>query len=73
MKIVNFHKTAALILALAAGLDIDTGVSAGSTTVNLAATYSTSYSSGAPIFGGSDSQGEQNKLYRKIIERKHSI
>jgi len=42
-------------------------------TVNLAATYGTSYSSGALIFGGGDSQGEQNKLYREIIERKHSI
>lgn len=42
-------------------------------TVNLAATYGTSYSSGSLIFGGGDSQGEQNKLYRQIIERKRSI
>ncbi len=42
-------------------------------TVNLAATYGTTYSSGALIFGGGDSQGEQNKYYRAIIERKDSI
>jgi len=42
-------------------------------TVNLAATYGTTYSSGALIFGGGDSQGEQNKYYRAIIERGDSI
>jgi hypothetical protein len=41
--------------------------------VNLAATYGTTYSSGALIFGGGDSQGEQNKYYKAIIERKDSI
>ena len=41
--------------------------------VNLAATYGSSYSSGALIFGGGDSQGEQDKYYRAIIERKNSI
>jgi hypothetical protein len=42
-------------------------------TVNLAATFGTTYSSGALVFGGGDSQGEQNKYYRAIIERKDSI
>lgn len=42
-------------------------------TVNLAATFGMSYSLGSLIFGGGDSQGEQNKLYREIIERKLSI
>ena len=42
-------------------------------TVNLAATYGTTYSSGALIFGGGDSRGEQNKYYKAIIERKDSI
>jgi len=42
-------------------------------TINLAATYGTTYSSGALIFGGGDSQGEQNKYYKAIIERKDSI
>lgn len=42
-------------------------------TVNLAATYGTTYSSGVLIFGGGDSQGEQNKYYKAIIERKGSI
>jgi hypothetical protein len=41
--------------------------------VNLAATYGTTYSSGALIFGGGDSKGEQNKYYKAIIERKDSI
>jgi hypothetical protein len=41
--------------------------------VNLAATFGTTYSSGALVFGGGDSQGEQNKYYRAIIERKDSI
>lgn len=41
--------------------------------VNLAATYGSTYSSGALIFGGGDSQGEQDKYYRAIIERKDSI
>jgi hypothetical protein len=36
-------------------------------TVNLAATYGSTYTSGALIFGGGDSQGEQNKYYRAII------
>lgn len=42
-------------------------------TVNLAATYGSSYSSGALIFRGGDSQGEQDKYYRAIIERDDSI
>jgi hypothetical protein len=42
-------------------------------TVNLAATYGTTYSSGALIFGGGDSKQEQNKYYREIIERANSI
>ena len=42
-------------------------------TVNLAATYGSSYSSGALIFGGGDSQQEQNRYYREIIERSGSI
>lgn len=42
-------------------------------TVNLAATYGGSYSSGALIFRGGDSQGEQDKTYRAIIERDGSI
>ena len=42
-------------------------------TVNLAATYGTTYSSGALIFGGGDSGQEQNKYYRDIIERGNSI
>jgi len=33
----------------------------------------TDYSSGALVFGGGDSQGEQNKYYRAIIERKDAI
>ena len=42
-------------------------------TVNLAATYGTTYSSGALIFSQGDSQGEQNKYYQEIIERANSI
>ena len=42
-------------------------------TVNLAATYGTTYSSGALVFGGGDSQGEQNKYYQQIIDREGSI
>ena len=42
-------------------------------TVNLAATYGTTYSSGALVFGGGDSQGEQNKYYQQIIDRENSI
>lgn len=42
-------------------------------TVNLAATYGSSYSSGALIFRGGDSQGEQDRYYRAIIEREGSI
>ncbi|MDH3980742.1 MAG: type III secretion system chaperone [Gammaproteobacteria bacterium] len=42
-------------------------------TVNLAATYGTTYSSGALVFSQGDSQGEQNKLYKEIIERENSI
>ncbi|MEN8205493.1 MAG: type III secretion system chaperone [Pseudomonadota bacterium] len=42
-------------------------------TVNLAATYGTTYSSGALIFSQGDSQGEQNKHYQEIIERENSI
>jgi hypothetical protein len=42
-------------------------------TVNLAATYGTTYSSGALVFGGGDSRGEQDKYYREIIERENSI
>ncbi len=42
-------------------------------TVNLAATYGSSYSSGALVFRGGDSIGEQDKLYRAIVERKGSI
>lgn len=41
--------------------------------MNLAATFGTTYSSGALVFGGGDSQGEQNKYYRAIIERKDAI
>ena len=51
----------------------DQFVDALAQTVNLAATFGTSYSSGSLIFGGGDSQGEQNKLYREIMERKLSI
>jgi len=42
-------------------------------TVNLAATYGSTYSSGALIFGGGDSQQEQSRYYREIIERSGSI
>ena len=42
-------------------------------TVNLAATYGTTYSSGALIFNGGDSRGEQSKHYRAIMERDGSI
>ncbi len=42
-------------------------------TVNLAATYGSTYSSGALIFSQGDSQGEQNRYYRQIIERQNSI
>lgn len=42
-------------------------------TVNLAATYGGSYSSGALIFRGGDSQDEQDKYYRAIIERAGAI
>jgi len=42
-------------------------------TVNLAATYGTTYSSGALIFSQGDSPGEQNKYYQEIIEREKSI
>jgi hypothetical protein len=42
-------------------------------TVNLAATYGTTYSSGALVFSDGDSRGEQNKHYKEIIERENSI
>jgi len=42
-------------------------------TVNLAATFGSTYSSGALIFGGGDSQQEQSRYYREIIERSGSI
>jgi hypothetical protein len=42
-------------------------------TVNLAATYGTTYSSGALVFSQGDSRGEQNKHYQQIIERENSI
>ena len=42
-------------------------------TVNLAATYGTTYSSGALIFSQGDSHEEQNKYYQEIIERANSI
>jgi hypothetical protein len=41
--------------------------------VNLAATYGTTYSSGALIFGGGDSKGEQDKYYRAILESQNAI
>lgn len=41
--------------------------------VNLAATYGTTYSSGALIFSQGDSKGEQNKYYKSIIELENSI
>jgi len=41
--------------------------------VNLAATYGTTYSSGAIVFSGGDSKTEQNKLYQNIIDRENSI
>jgi len=41
--------------------------------VNLAATFGTTYSSGALVFGCGDSQGEQNKYYRAITERRDAI
>lgn len=41
--------------------------------VNLAATYGTTYSSGALIFGGGDSREEQSRYYRAIIERGDAI
>ena len=42
-------------------------------TITLAATYGTSFSSGALIFRGGDSQQEREKLYREIIEKVNSI
>jgi hypothetical protein len=42
-------------------------------TVNLAATYGTTYSSGALVFSAGDSQGEQNRYYQEIIDRANSI
>jgi hypothetical protein len=42
-------------------------------TVNLAATYGTTYSSGALVFGGGDSREEQSLYYRKIMDRENSI
>jgi hypothetical protein len=48
-------------------------VDAMAQTVNLAATYGTTYSSGALIFSEGDSQGEQNRYYQEIIDRANSI
>ena len=42
-------------------------------TVNLAATYGTTYSSGALVFSQGDSKEEQNKYYKEIIDRENSI
>lgn len=42
-------------------------------TVNLAATYGTSYSSGALVFSQGDSQEQQDRHYQQIIERENSI
>lgn len=42
-------------------------------TITLAATYGTSFSSGALIFRGGDSQQEREKLYREIIEKANFI
>ena len=42
-------------------------------TINLAATYGSTYSSGALVFSGGDSKAEQKKYYNEIIERGNSI
>jgi len=42
-------------------------------TINLAATYGSTYSSGALVFSGGDSKAEQKKYYNEIIERANSI
>lgn len=41
--------------------------------VNLAATYGTTYNSGALVFSQGDSTGEQNKYYKSIIELENAI
>lgn len=42
-------------------------------TINLAATYGTTFSSGALIFKGGDSKGLQDKHYRGIMEKGKTI
>ncbi len=41
--------------------------------VNLAATYGTTYSSGAVIFNGGDSREHQRNYYQEIIDRANAI
>ncbi len=38
-------------------------------TINLAATYGSTFSSGALVFQGGDSQGLKDKYYRDIMEK----
>lgn len=42
-------------------------------TINLAATYGSTFSSGAFIFKGGDSQGLQDKYYREIMKKGKTI
>jgi len=42
-------------------------------TVNLAATYGTTYNSGALVFGGGDSRKEQAEYFRRIMEKANAI
>lgn len=41
--------------------------------LNLAATYGTTYSSGALLFGGGDSASQQRQYYESIMERANAI
>lgn len=56
-----------------APLSDDEFVSGVAQAINLAATYGTTYTSGALIFGGGDSQELQNKFYEEILKKWKSI
>ena len=54
-------------------LDLDEFASGLGQTVNLVSTYGTTYSSGALVFGGGDSQEEQRKLIEELQEKSKEI
>ncbi|MBN4078409.1 hypothetical protein JYT96_00215 [Gammaproteobacteria bacterium AH-315-C21] len=56
-----------------ASLSDDLFISGIAQSVNLAATYGTTYSSGALVFNGGDSAEQQRNYYQDIIDRANAI